>query len=80
VNSSVATSSTNLRGWPLPALAYYNAAKGDQTWFNTRTHCLEPVGPIAHSDGHDFPWLIDEFVPGVATVVDDFLVRIEDPV
>jgi hypothetical protein len=32
------------------------------------------------SDGHDFPGLIDERVPGVAAVVDDFLEGFEDAV
>ena len=26
------------------------------------------------SDGHDFPWLIEEVVPGVAAMVDDIVV------
>jgi hypothetical protein len=28
-------------------------------------------GRIAMSDGHDFPGLIDQGVPGVTTVIDD---------
>lgn len=36
--------------------------------------------PLAQSDGHDAPGLIDEFVPSVAAVVDDILVGLEDPV
>jgi hypothetical protein len=28
-------------------------------------------GPIATGDGHDFPRLIDERVPGVAAMIDD---------
>ena len=33
-----------------------------------------------HSDGHDAPWLVDEFVPCVAAVVEDIVVGFEDPV
>lgn len=40
-----------------------------------RTHA-----PIAHSDGHDAPWLFDEFVPSKAAVVDDIAVGFEDVV
>jgi hypothetical protein len=36
--------------------------------------------PLAHSDGHDAPWLVDEFVPGVTAVVDDVVVGFEDAV
>jgi hypothetical protein len=35
---------------------------------------------LAHADGHDPPGLIDELVPSVATVVDDVVDGIEDPV
>ena len=35
---------------------------------------------MPHSDGHDAPWLIDEFVPSEAAVVDDVIVRFEYPV
>ncbi len=38
------------------------------------------MGPIAQSDGHDAPWLVDKFVPGVAAVVDDVVVGFEDSV
>jgi hypothetical protein len=31
-------------------------------------------------DGHDFPWLIDEGVPGVAAVIDDVVEGFEDAV
>jgi hypothetical protein len=34
-----------------------------------RTHC-----PFAVSDGHDLPWLLDEFVPGFATQGDNIMV------
>src|SRR6266550_2179279 len=36
--------------------------------------------PIAVSDGHDFPGLIDEGVPGVAAVIDDVVEGCEDAV
>ncbi len=36
--------------------------------------------PIAHTDGHDSPGLIDELVPGVAAMVDDVAVGFEDAV
>ena len=36
--------------------------------------------PIAASDGHDFPGLIDEGIPGVAAVIDDFVEGFEDAV
>jgi len=32
------------------------------------------------SDGRDFPGLIDQGVPGVATVIDDVVERFEDAV
>jgi hypothetical protein len=36
--------------------------------------------PIAAGDGHDFPRLIDEGVPGEAAVVDDVVEGFEDSV
>ena len=36
--------------------------------------------PISQSDGHDGPRLIDEFVPGIATVVEDIVVGEEHAV
>ena len=36
--------------------------------------------PIAQSDGHDAPWLIDEPVPSVAVMVDYVFVDLEDAV
>src|SRR6266704_6304138 len=36
--------------------------------------------PIAVSDGHDLPGLIDEGVPGVAAVIDDVVEGFEDAV
>ena len=38
------------------------------------------MGPIAHSDGHDAPGLIDEFVPCLAAVIDDIVVGFEDTI
>jgi len=38
------------------------------------------MGPLAHADRHDAPWLIDEVVPGEAAVVDDVVVGFEDAV
>src|SRR5262249_3759100 len=35
---------------------------------------------MADADGHDFPGLVDELVPCVATVVDDVVVGFEDAV
>ena len=32
------------------------------------------------SDGDDFPWLFDEFVPGLAAEVEDIVMGFEDPV
>src|ERR1700737_14728 len=37
------------------------------------------MNPIAKADGHD-PWLLDEFVPGEAAMVDDVVVGFEDAV
>ena len=36
--------------------------------------------PIAQTDGHDAPGLIDELIPGVAAVVDDVVVGFEDAI
>jgi hypothetical protein len=36
--------------------------------------------PIAQTDGHDGPRLIDQFVPGVGAVIDDIAVGVEDAV
>ncbi len=38
------------------------------------------MGPIPGSNGHDFPGLIDEGVPGIAAVVEDIVVGRENPV
>jgi len=38
------------------------------------------MGPIAHSDGHDAPGLIDKLFPGVAAVIDDVLGGFEDAI
>ena len=36
--------------------------------------------PIAMGDGHDFPRLVDQGVPGVAAVIDDVIEGFEDAV
>ncbi len=36
--------------------------------------------PLTGSDRHDFPGLVDETVPGVAAVVEDIVVGLEDSV
>ena len=36
--------------------------------------------PLAQSNGHDAPGLIDELVPSLATVVDEIIVGFEDTV
>lgn len=38
------------------------------------------MSPLTHSDGHDAPWLFDEFVPSKAAMVDDIFVGFEDAV
>jgi len=38
------------------------------------------MGPIAQSDGHDLPRLIDETVPSAAGLIDDVVVVLEDAV
>ena len=38
------------------------------------------MGPVAQADRHDGPRLIDEFVPGVATVLKDVVVGPEDTI
>ena len=38
------------------------------------------MSPFTVSDRHDFPWLIDEPIPGVAAMVDDVVVGAEDAV
>jgi hypothetical protein len=38
------------------------------------------VRPLAQSDGHDAPGLIDELIPGRAAMVDEIVVRFEDAV
>jgi hypothetical protein len=37
-------------------------------------------GPFAACDGHDFPGLIDEGVPGIAAVIDDVVEGFENTV
>src|SRR5271155_2698271 len=36
--------------------------------------------PLAQSDGHDLPGLVDKLVPGIAAVVDEMVVAFEDSV
>src|SRR5665811_1230115 len=36
--------------------------------------------PLAQSDGHDAPWLIDELVPCFAAMVDEIVIGFEDTV
>ena len=38
------------------------------------------MGPFPVSDGHDLPRLIDELVPGLTAVGDDFVIGFEDPI
>ena len=38
------------------------------------------MSPFTLTNGHDFPGLIDEFVPGEAAVIDDIVVGFEDTV
>jgi len=38
------------------------------------------VRPLAQSDGHDAPWLIDELVPGRTAMVDEIVVGFEDAI
>ena len=38
------------------------------------------MSPLAQSDGHNAPRLIDEAIPSVAAVIDDIVVRAEDAV
>jgi hypothetical protein len=38
------------------------------------------VRPLAQSDGHDAPWLIDELVPCVAAMVDEIVIGFETTV
>ena len=41
---------------------------------------MTDCGPVALRDGHDLPRLVDEGVPGVATVIDDVVERFEDSI
>ena len=52
----------------------------DQNSANTTLHCLEPIGPLAMADGHDFPGLVDQPVPGIAAQCDDLVVGAEHPI
>ncbi len=46
----------------------------------TNSHSLVPMCPVPQSDCHDAPWLIGKFVPGLAAVVDNVVVGLEDAV
>ena len=46
----------------------------------TKSHWLEPIGPVPEADRHDDPGLVDELVPGVAAVIEDGAIGGEDPV
>jgi len=61
--------------YPLPS-SFSPERGGD----NTKVHRSVPMRPLAHSDGHDVPGLIDELVPCEAAVVDDVVVGFEDAV
>ena len=37
------------------------------------------MGPFSVSNRDDFPWLSDELVPGVVTMIDGIVVAAEDP-
>jgi hypothetical protein len=47
---------------------------------NSNRNEAEPVRPLAQSDGHDAPWLIDELVPGRTAMVDEIVVGFEDAI
>jgi hypothetical protein len=36
--------------------------------------------PFAAGDGYDFPWLVEERIPGAAAVIDDVVEGFEDAV
>ena len=38
------------------------------------------MSPLTSTDGDDFPWLIDELVPGIAAQGDDLFLGLEDSV
>ena len=46
----------------------------------TRTSSSEPMCPVAQSERHDGPRLIDEFVPSVAAMVNQVVIGREHPV
>jgi hypothetical protein len=52
----------------------FSTRVGTDMGLNTESHWSELVGPLAQSDGHDAPRLIDELVPGLATMVDEIVV------
>ena len=41
---------------------------------------LTQVRPFSHSDGHDFPWFVDETVPGLASGLNDLVVTGENAI
>jgi hypothetical protein len=41
---------------------------------------LTDGGPVAAREGHDLPRLLDQRIPGIAAMVDDFVERFEDAV
>ena len=53
---------------------------GHESALYTVSHYPSPMGPLPSSDGHDLPRLVDELVPGIAAVIEDILVGLEDPV
>jgi hypothetical protein len=38
------------------------------------------VCPLAQSDGHDAPWLVDELVPCLTAVIDEIVIGFEDAI
>jgi len=70
-------------------IAAFGAGKQDSSKYTkeeryyphyTDSHYPSPIGPLPGSDGDDFPRLVDELAPGIAAVIDDILVGLEDPV
>ncbi len=55
------------------------ATHKNRTYY-TNSHSLVPMRPVPQSDCHDAPWLIGKFVPGLAAVVDNVVVGLEDAV
>src|SRR6266699_1733791 len=85
VKEKYASHNYNRSGVGLNHLAF--RVKGRSLVDSIRQYCLYQPSqrvtddrPIAVSDGHDFPGLIDEGVPGVAAVIDDVVEGFEDAV